>query len=152
MVDSDPREAGDWDPGLQVSGLASRVAEAGPEGTTSVLAPGSWETVTQSQETADPEGHRLPSSESRVRVITSCPSSSGTRRPQPQTASILQLPFRSTKPHEGFYLSQIISTSNPFSPILLFLQTQRNNEGSYHIIKNIHSFSDLTLFPQIRCL
>ena len=53
-----PIEAGDWDPGLQVSGLASRVAEAGPSGTTSVLAPGSWETVTQSQCT--PRGTHQP--------------------------------------------------------------------------------------------
>ena len=81
MVDSDPREAGDWDQaGLQVSGLASRVAEAGPEGTTSVLAPGSWETVTQSGETWDTRdsgGDIIRVIRVRVRVITSVPAHQG---------------------------------------------------------------------------
>ena len=75
--------------------LASRVAEAGPEGATSVLLQGAWEsevsrlsskslkTVLESQDQADPQGHRHQSQGKSHLIITWGPSL------KPQTASLV---------------------------------------------------------------
>ena len=106
----------------------------------------------------DPEGHRLPSSESRVRVITSRPRSSGTSRPQPrpETASILQLPFRNTNPLRVFVVPKIISSSNPCSQLLFITHTKINQRLwlppiiSHTHTKNTASLTWQFCSPQIR--